>query len=70
MTFNDLEKFILEYLESKLPDVPMHTRMEITETLIYKFALCNADELREQLRLVKHDYREKMKSARPNFPER
>lgn len=69
MTFNDLEKFILEYLESKLPDVPKHIRMEVAETLVYKFALCNADEVKEQIRKIEREKMERRKSALPVYPE-
>lgn len=69
MTLNDLENFILEYLESKLPGVPKHTLIEVTETIMCKFIICKSDALEEYARFIRDDLKYQRKSARPIFPE-
>jgi len=54
-TFNDLEKYMLEYLTAKLPDVPKDTVMEIATTMAYKFALAHSDGIAERDRIWKRD---------------
>lgn len=42
----ELLKEINEYLESKIPEVEKSTRDEITEFLIYRFAIHEADTVK------------------------
>lgn len=55
----DLEK----YLNSKLPDLPEHTAMEISEYITYKTNNFMADYIREHERVVEN--RMKRRSRRP-----
>ena len=46
--FTEYAKDVAEYLESKLPDVPTHTVMEIAEYIGSKTCILTADLLRER----------------------
>lgn len=55
-TFTELERFMFDYLTAKLPNVSHDVFYEIVTTLCYKFALANADSLKEQERMITRAY--------------